>query len=573
MTDANPYYRGPQSDHFKDGVFFNPGGEAPRGFIDLLKWQFGGGRSKWPASWPEPLPPAKPERRVDRDALRVTMVGHASLLIQASGLNILTDPVWSERVSPLSFAGPRRVSAPGIAFEDLPPIDLVLVSHNHYDHLDTRTLARLHATHEPRIVTPLGNDTIIKAAAPAAKITAHDWGDRLDFDDGVAVHVEPAHHWSARGTRDRRMALWSGFVIDTPSGKIYFAGDTGFQGGHIYRALAEKHGAFRLAILPIGAYEPRWFMEAQHQNPEEAVRRHATLQCRPRGRLPLGHVPAHRRADRRAAQPAALGPRCTGHRPRTVSRHGAGRSVGRAGRVIVREAGPPGSPFGLAPRLAIRGNLRHIAPDSIEKFSLMASAAPFAKMNGLGNEIIVADMRGRADRVTPAAAVALNGDPATKFDQIMAIHDPRTPGTANYIEILNSDGSMAQACGNGMRCVVQALAAETGQKLFTFETVAGILNAEEHADGHDLGRHGRAALRLAGHPARRGVPRHAHDRVADRADRRAAAAFALGRHHGQSACDLLGRRRCLELRRSTASARCSKTIRSSRNGPTSRSRM
>ena len=113
----------------------------------------------------------------------------------------------------------------------------------------------------------------------------------------------------------------------------------------------------------------------------------------------------------------------------------------------------------------------------------MASAAQFAKMNGLGNDIIVADMRGRADRVSPAAAVALNADPATGFDQIMAIHDPRTPGTVNYIEIINSDGSMAQACGNGMRCVVQALAAETGQKLFTFETVAGILNAEEHADG------------------------------------------------------------------------------------------
>jgi diaminopimelate epimerase len=113
----------------------------------------------------------------------------------------------------------------------------------------------------------------------------------------------------------------------------------------------------------------------------------------------------------------------------------------------------------------------------------MPSAAPFAKMNGLGNEIIVADMRSRADRVTPAAAVALNADPATKFDQIMAIHDAKTPGTANYIEIINSDGSMAQACGNGMRCVVQALAAETGQKLFTFETIAGILTAEEHADG------------------------------------------------------------------------------------------
>ena len=113
----------------------------------------------------------------------------------------------------------------------------------------------------------------------------------------------------------------------------------------------------------------------------------------------------------------------------------------------------------------------------------LATPAPFAKMNGLGNEIIVADMRGRADRVTAAAAIAINADPATKFDQVMAIHDPRTPGTANYIEILNSDGSLAQACGNGMRCVVQALSAETGEKRFTFETVAGILNAEEHADG------------------------------------------------------------------------------------------
>ncbi|MEI5681888.1 MULTISPECIES: diaminopimelate epimerase [unclassified Mesorhizobium] len=113
----------------------------------------------------------------------------------------------------------------------------------------------------------------------------------------------------------------------------------------------------------------------------------------------------------------------------------------------------------------------------------MSMTAPFAKMNGLGNEIIVADMRSRADRITPAAAIALNVDPATKFDQIMAIYDPRTPGTINYIEIINSDGTMAQACGNGMRCVVQALAAETGQKIFTFETVAGILNAEEHADG------------------------------------------------------------------------------------------
>ena len=111
------------------------------------------------------------------------------------------------------------------------------------------------------------------------------------------------------------------------------------------------------------------------------------------------------------------------------------------------------------------------------------STWPLLQLNGWGNEIIVADMRGRADRVTPAATIALNADPATKFDQIMAIHDPRTPGTAHYIEIVNSDGSLAEACGNGMRCVVQALARESGRKQFVFETLAGLLSAEEHADG------------------------------------------------------------------------------------------
>ncbi len=199
------------------------------------------------------------------------MVGHSTLLIQTAGLNILTDPVWSPRVSPLSFAGPRRVNPPGIAFSQLPPIDLVLVSHNHYDHLDLATLARLKAKHDPQVLTPLGNDAIINAIVPGMRLTAHDWGERLEIAKDVAVHVEPVHHWSARGARDRRMALWAGFVVETPDGNIYFAGDTGFHDGANYRLMAEKHGGFRLAILPIGAYEPRWFMAPQHQNPEEAV--------------------------------------------------------------------------------------------------------------------------------------------------------------------------------------------------------------------------------------------------------------------------------------------------------------
>ena len=199
------------------------------------------------------------------------------------------------------------------------------------------------------------------------------------------------------------------------------------------------------------------------------------------------------------------------------------------------------------------------------------STAPFLKMNGLGNEIIVADMRGRADRVTPAAAVAINADPATKFDQIMAIHDPRTPGTFSYIEILNSDGSLAQACGNGMRCVVQALSAETGEKSFVFETLAGILTGDERADGLIAVDMGKPRIELGRNPAGRGILRHHRHRAADRADRRAGAAHAVGRLDGQSACDVLGRGRCLGLRARPLRAAARKPSAVSRALPISRS--
>ncbi|NVP53837.1 MBL fold metallo-hydrolase [Mycoplana rhizolycopersici] len=274
----NPYYNGPVSDHFDGTQFFNPGGDPPRGLRDLLRWQFGGGRARWPKSAPSPFPPARPEERIDGRDLRVTMVGHATLLIQVAGLNILTDPVWSVRTSPFTFAGPRRVVPPGIGFDDLPPIDIVIVTHNHYDHLDLVTLKRLFARHAPHIVTPLGNDTIIRRAIPKAKISDMDWGDRMSLWDDLVIDCEPCHHWSARGTRDRRMALWAAFVLTTPAGNIYHIGDTGFHDGLNYRAAADRHGGFRLACLPIGAYEPRWFMKSQHQSAHEAV--DGMLACR-----------------------------------------------------------------------------------------------------------------------------------------------------------------------------------------------------------------------------------------------------------------------------------------------------
>ena len=178
----------------------------------------------------------------------------------------------------------------------------------------------------------------------------------------------------------------------------------------------------------------------------------------------------------------------------------------------------------------------------------MAANAAFAKMNGLGNEIIVADMRGRTDVVTPAAAIALARDAATRFDQIMAIHDPRTPGTANYIQIINSDGSFAQACGNGMRCVVQTLAAEAGQRLFVFETVAGILNAEQHEDGLISVDMGAPRFDWRDIPLAEPFRDTTQDRTSGRAHRRPGAALSLRCLDGQSARHLLGRPRCLVLR-------------------------
>ena len=265
----NRYYQGPRSDHF-DGVrFFNPGQPSTdRGITAMMRWKLAGGAATWPAS--VPVTAARPDARVE--GLRVTMVGHASLLIQAAGVNILTDPVWSERASPFSFAGPKRITAPGIAFDDLPPIDAVLLSHCHYDHLDVATLRRLQAAHAPTFAMPLGNDAIVRAAVPDAQCIAGDWWHRLALANGVATTPTPAYHWANRWPNDVRMALWSGHFVSTPAGSVWFAGDTGYGDGVIFKDIRARLGAPDVALIPIGAYEPRWFMAAQHVNPVEAVR-------------------------------------------------------------------------------------------------------------------------------------------------------------------------------------------------------------------------------------------------------------------------------------------------------------
>ena len=264
----NPYYSGPPSDHFDGLRFFNPDHpDTDRGLRDLLRWKLKETAAPWPRS--VPVRQTVPDARIA--GLRATIVGHASVLIQAGDLNVLTDPVWSDRASPLPFAGPRRVWAPGIAFESLPQIDAVLLSHNHYDHLDLATLRRLHIRDGPLMVTPLGNDAILRRAIPGVRVVTGDWWDRIAIGKGGEVTILPAYHWSARTGRDRRMALWSGFMLSTGAGHSYFSGDTGYGNGRIFHDVRRRIGRPDLALIPIGAYAPRWFMCAQHTDPNEAV--------------------------------------------------------------------------------------------------------------------------------------------------------------------------------------------------------------------------------------------------------------------------------------------------------------
>jgi len=267
----NLYYAGPPSDHFDGTRFFVPGFTSDKSRIDVVRFLSNRrARAKWPQAVANP-DVAPPPDRVMGDALRVTFIGHACVLIQTQGLNLLIDPAFSERASPFSFIGPKRVAKPGLKLAELPKLDAVLVTHNHYDHLDIATLSQLARANPCPVLTPLGNDAIMRGFDDRIAAEAFDWSESVALSPALRVHFEPCYHWSARGLRDRRMALWAAFVIETPGGKIYHIGDTGYARGDIFRAMRVKHGPMRLAILPIGAYEPRWFMRDHHINPEEAV--------------------------------------------------------------------------------------------------------------------------------------------------------------------------------------------------------------------------------------------------------------------------------------------------------------
>ena len=266
-----------QNKNFDGEKFSHPWSERKKDLVSLLKWQIFGDRKKWPAG--KIINTSKPQFNLplNNQQIAITFINHATVFLQHQGLNIITDPHWGKRASPVNFAGPARVRDPGAAINSLPGLDFVLVSHNHYDHLDIPTLKELNQLYSPRFLIAKG-DAYLMEKAGITNFIEMDWWDEVDLGNGCRAVFVPVKHWSARGLYDRNKSLWGGFVILSSTQKIFFAGDTGYC--DIFETLAQKYGAFNLCLLPVGAYEPRWFMQDSHMNPQEAVQTHLDLQSK-----------------------------------------------------------------------------------------------------------------------------------------------------------------------------------------------------------------------------------------------------------------------------------------------------
>lgn len=272
MALSTGVYRGPRSAHFNGRKFINPDGIKENGLWEVLKWMLTRRRGIWKANL-SLTPGPKPLDSIGK-GIRITFVNHSTFLIQFQGINMLTDPVWSDRASPFSWAGPKRMRPPGIRFDELPAIHFVLLSHNHYDHLDLPTVKRLAAIHCPKFITPLGVLPFLE------KHNIHsgfemDWRDEEFLSDTVRIRCVPSIHFSGRGTFDRDGTLWCGYVLKSPVGNIYFAGDTGYHPG-IFKEIGDEC-SIDVSIIPIGAYKPNWFMSPIHCSPEEALQIHLDL--------------------------------------------------------------------------------------------------------------------------------------------------------------------------------------------------------------------------------------------------------------------------------------------------------
>jgi L-ascorbate metabolism protein UlaG (beta-lactamase superfamily) len=272
--DATPIPTPTPSDHFDGERFFNPHAPHARTVDEVRRWRRTRRKQPWPRRVDDP-PWAPPGRAAD-DSLAVTFIGHSTFLVQIGGLRVLTDPIWSERCSPVSFAGPRRARPPGQSLDALPGVDLLLVSHNHYDHMDLPTLRQVRQRWTPRVATGLGNARHLAKAGIHSAVEL-DWWQTTELA-GARVTYVPAQHFSARGLYDRNRSLWGGFVVEANGAVIYFAGDCAWC-PH-FAEIGRRFPRIDLALLPIGAYEPRWFMRRHHIDPEEAVRAYLALGTR-----------------------------------------------------------------------------------------------------------------------------------------------------------------------------------------------------------------------------------------------------------------------------------------------------
>ncbi|MGD8426247.1 MAG: MBL fold metallo-hydrolase [Balneolaceae bacterium] len=285
-----PKYVDGNSDHFDGKKFVNPDDSGTHHYFDVLKWWLSGNdKGVWHKISEDPSGrfPA-PEPSVPKDEFRATFVNHATFLLQVEGMNILTDPVWSDRASPYQWIGPKRMRPPGIAFNDLPSIDIVLLTHNHYDHLDITTIHKLNEKYEPKFIVPLGVERFLHDEGIFD--TVHlDWWDTHILKEQFSLTAVPARHFSGRGLFDRNKTLWCGYVLHTSVGNIYFAGDTAY--GKFLTDIGKRFGPMHTSFIPIGAYKPRWFMEPIHVSPEEAVQVHKDVQSQTSIAMHFGTFP------------------------------------------------------------------------------------------------------------------------------------------------------------------------------------------------------------------------------------------------------------------------------------------